>query len=153
MRTTVNIDDRLLAEASKVTGEKERTRLLHDGLRALIARENARAIIALGGSELGKLLMLDHALMHPHVLGEIALGNLGQRKSIIDRFLMLPVPNIASEGHVLSMIETGGFIATGIGYTDAHLLASTLITPGGRLWTRDKRLHAQAARLGIAYTD
>jgi predicted nucleic acid-binding protein len=104
-------------------------------------------------SELGKLLMLDHALMHPHVLGEIALGNLGQRKSIIDRFLMLPVPNIASEGHVLSMIETGGFIATGIGYTDAHLLASTLITPGGRLWTRDKRLHAQAERLGIAYTD
>jgi Arc/MetJ family transcription regulator len=51
MRTTVNIDDRLLAEASKVTGEKERTRLLHDGLRALIARENARAIIALGGSD------------------------------------------------------------------------------------------------------
>ncbi len=51
MRTTINIDDRLLAEASKATGEKERTRLVHDGLRALIARENARAIIALGGSD------------------------------------------------------------------------------------------------------
>lgn len=51
MRTTVNLDDRLLEEASEVTGVKERTQLIHDGLRALIARENARAIIALRGSE------------------------------------------------------------------------------------------------------
>lgn len=51
MRTTVNIDDRLLAEASRATGETERAKLLHDGLRALIARENARAIIALRGTE------------------------------------------------------------------------------------------------------
>jgi len=51
MRTTMNIDDRLLEEASKATGVKEKSKLLHDGLRALIARENARAIIALGGSD------------------------------------------------------------------------------------------------------
>lgn len=51
MRTTVTLDDRLVAEASKATGVKERSKLLHDGLRALIARENARAIIALGGSD------------------------------------------------------------------------------------------------------
>ena len=51
MRTTINIDDRLLEEATAATGETERTRLVHDGLRALIARENARAIIALRGSE------------------------------------------------------------------------------------------------------
>ena len=51
MRTTINLDDRLLDEAIEATGETERTRLLHDGLRALIARENARAIIALRGTE------------------------------------------------------------------------------------------------------
>lgn len=51
MRTTVTLDDRLLEEASKATGIMERSKLLHDGLRALIARENARAIIALGGSD------------------------------------------------------------------------------------------------------
>ena len=51
MRTTVTIDDRLLEEASIATGVKERSKLLHEGLRALIARENARAIIALGGSD------------------------------------------------------------------------------------------------------
>lgn len=53
MRTTVNLDDHLLEEASRVTGVKERTKLLHDGLRALIARENARAIVALAGSDPG----------------------------------------------------------------------------------------------------
>ena len=51
MRTTINLDDRLIEEAIEATGETERTRLLHDGLRALIARENARAIIALRGTE------------------------------------------------------------------------------------------------------
>ena len=51
MRTTITLDDRLLAEASDATGVKERTVLLHDGLRALIERENARALIALRGSE------------------------------------------------------------------------------------------------------
>ena len=51
MRTTITLDDQLLEEASTATGEKERNRLIHDGLRALIARENARAIIALGGSD------------------------------------------------------------------------------------------------------
>lgn len=51
MRTTVTLDDRLLEDASTATGIKERSKLLHDGLRALIARENARAIMALGGSD------------------------------------------------------------------------------------------------------
>lgn len=51
MRTTINLDDQLIEEAVKATGVSERTKLVHDGLRALIARENARAIIALGGSD------------------------------------------------------------------------------------------------------
>jgi Arc/MetJ family transcription regulator len=51
MRTTVTLDDYLVKEAMAATGETERAKLLHDGLRALIARENARAIIALGGSD------------------------------------------------------------------------------------------------------
>lgn len=51
MRTTITLDDHLLDEAIEATGVKERSQLIHDGLRALIARENARAIIALGGSD------------------------------------------------------------------------------------------------------
>lgn len=51
MRTTINLDDRLLAEAQRITGMKERTALIHEGLRALIERESARRLARLGGSE------------------------------------------------------------------------------------------------------
>ena len=51
MRTTLNIDDALVNEARRLTGIDERTALIHEGLRALIARESARRLAALGGSE------------------------------------------------------------------------------------------------------
>ena len=51
MRTTFNLDDELLAEAQRITGMKERTALIHEGLRALIQRESARRLASLGGSE------------------------------------------------------------------------------------------------------
>jgi Arc/MetJ family transcription regulator len=51
MRTTVTLDDRLMAEASEAAGVTERSALLREGLYALIERENARAILALRGTE------------------------------------------------------------------------------------------------------
>ena len=51
VRTTLNLDDALLAEAGRLTGLTERTALIHEGLRALIARESARRLARLGGTE------------------------------------------------------------------------------------------------------
>ena len=51
MRTTVNLDDDLLNEAHRLTGVKERTALLNEGLRVLVERESARRLAKLGGSE------------------------------------------------------------------------------------------------------
>ncbi len=51
MRTTVNLDNDLLEEARKVSGLEERTALIHEGLRALIARESARRLARLGGTQ------------------------------------------------------------------------------------------------------
>jgi Arc/MetJ family transcription regulator len=51
MRTTINLDEALLAEAQRLTGSKGRTEVLHEGLRALIERESARRLARLGGSE------------------------------------------------------------------------------------------------------
>lgn len=51
MRTTLNIDDELLAEAGRLTGIEEKTALVRAGLEALIAREAARRLAVLGGSD------------------------------------------------------------------------------------------------------
>lgn len=51
MRTTLNIDDKLIEKASELTGIKEKTTLAKLGLEALIARESARRLAELGGSE------------------------------------------------------------------------------------------------------
>lgn len=51
MRTTLNIEDDLLAKAQRVSGLKERTALVHEGLKALIERESAKRLARLGGTE------------------------------------------------------------------------------------------------------
>jgi Arc/MetJ family transcription regulator len=51
MRTTINLDETLLAAAKKISGVTERTALIHEGLKALIERESARRLARLGGSE------------------------------------------------------------------------------------------------------
>ena len=51
MRTRINIDDELLAEAERLTGIDKRATLVREGLRALIERESARRLVQLGGSE------------------------------------------------------------------------------------------------------
>ena len=51
MRTTLNLDKALLEKAHRLTGIAERTALIHEGIRALIARESARRLAKLGGTE------------------------------------------------------------------------------------------------------
>lgn len=51
MRTTINLDEQLLREAQRLSGLKGKTAVVHAGLRALIARESARRLAALGGSQ------------------------------------------------------------------------------------------------------
>lgn len=50
MRTTLNLDDTLIRDAMRVTGLREKTAVVHEGLKALIARDAARRLIALGGT-------------------------------------------------------------------------------------------------------
>ncbi len=51
MSTTINVDEALLAEAQRLTGERERTAVIRDGLKGLIERESARRLARLGGSD------------------------------------------------------------------------------------------------------
>lgn len=89
-------------------------------------------------------------LCHPFVIGEIALGNVKARKQTLELLRQLPQAPVAHSNELLYLIEQHKLHGRGIGWTDAHLLASTLLAGDARLWTRDKRLHACAAELGIA---
>jgi len=53
MRTTLVLDPGLVAQAQALSGIAEKTAVLHEGLRALIARESAKRLAALGGSDRG----------------------------------------------------------------------------------------------------
>lgn len=96
------------------------------------------------------LLAADEMLIHPFVIGELALGSVRNRRAVIAGLEELPSAEMADHDEVLKMIERHDLHGSGIGYVDAHLLAATLLTPGARLWTRDRRLRAAAERLAIA---
>jgi hypothetical protein len=86
---------------------------------------------------------------HPFVLGELALGRIRRRAEILSLLDAIPQVPAASHDEVLALIEARGLAGSGIGWVDAHLLASTLLART-TLWTLDRQLAAVAARLGIA---
>jgi predicted nucleic acid-binding protein len=100
--------------------------------------------------ELSGLLDRREVLSHPFVIGELALGHIRNRDQVVALLLRLPHATAARDNEVLTYIEANELAGTGIGYVDAHLLASVLLTPGSLLWTRDKRLHTIALGLSIA---
>jgi predicted nucleic acid-binding protein len=105
-----------------------------------------------GDRTLAALLQRAEVLCHPSVIGELALGQLSQRKEILTLLAGLPQATVATEAEVMAAIDVHRLHGRGIGYVDVQLLASTLLTPEVRLWTRDKRLEAVASDLGRATT-
>jgi predicted nucleic acid-binding protein len=88
--------------------------------------------------------------MHPFVIGELACGNLADRKRFLAEIGTLPRAPSAQDNEVLAFLEAHHLYGSGLSWTDAHLLASALIS-GDRLWTLDKPLGKAAQKLGIAF--
>jgi predicted nucleic acid-binding protein len=103
-----------------------------------------------GNEELAALLNGGEVLAHPFVIGELALGNLLPRDPFLSDLRDLPQAIVAEDEEVLRMINRQALFGRGIGYVDAHLLAAARLTNGSQLWTRDRRLQAVAAQLGLA---
>lgn len=103
-----------------------------------------------GDDTLVRLLENRQVLVHPFVIGELALGNIRQRAHLLAELQNLPQARAASDQEVLGFIELHELFGLGIGYVDAHLLAAVRLTAGASLWTRDKRLLAVASHLGTA---
>ncbi len=91
-------------------------------------------------------------IQHPMVIGELALGSLRDRVTFLELLANLPGILVATHGEVMHLVEERHLHGRGLSFVDAHLLASTLLTSGARLWTRDKRLLKTADALGIAYS-
>ena len=103
-----------------------------------------------GNSELVDLLDNGGVVSHPFVVEELACGNLRNRAMILSLLESLPMSIEAEHKEVLAFIERNRLMGKGLGYVDAHLITSAVLT-GVALWTLDKRLEQVAGTLHRTY--
>ncbi|HDH10771.1 MAG TPA: type II toxin-antitoxin system VapC family toxin [Nitrospirae bacterium] len=101
-------------------------------------------------SQLKQLLMNESVACHPFIIGELACGNIKNRKEIISLLYALPQTLVAGHDEILAFIENKKLMGIGIGLIDVHLLASALLS-NFPLWTTDKRLRTTASKFNILY--
>ncbi len=101
-------------------------------------------------AQLPDLLNADNVLIHPFIIGEVALGSFKQRDIVLDMLVNLPKAQVAADSEVLSFIERHKLFGRGIGYVDAHLRAATRLTAEAAIWTLDRKLRRVAVDLGVA---
>ena len=99
--------------------------------------------------QMTSFLLAGRIAMHPFVVAEIALGSLHNRSRRLQEMDLLLSVQVAQLEAVRHMIEAHALYSRGIGLTDAHLIASCLLSPGTRLWTRDKDLRKVATALDV----
>jgi len=103
-----------------------------------------------GSRHLEGLLLDAQVVCHPFIVGELACGNIKNRNEFLSLLQSLPMAPTVALDELLFFIERNQTIGMGIGFVDAHLLASAqlLRIP---LWTSDKRLRAAAIKLKTSY--
>jgi len=96
-----------------------------------------------GNDLFSEFLNQNRVATHPLVLGELSLGNISKRGTVLGLIRNLPVVKEATHEEVLMFIEENRMWSKGIGYFDAHILCASLIE-SIPLWTLDKRLEKVA---------
>jgi predicted nucleic acid-binding protein len=102
-------------------------------------------------SSLVALLERNDVLVHPMVIGELALGTISDRERFLGLLSALPGATEATHEEVLEFVAERRLHGKGLSLVDSYLLASTVLTASTRLWTRDRRLVTAAAALGLAW--
>jgi predicted nucleic acid-binding protein len=98
---------------------------------------------------LSDVLARDDAACHPMVIQELALGSLKNRGAVLASLGRLTMSPSLSHDELLLLAGTHALWGKGLSPVDAHLLGSVLLSPGTRLWTRDKSLKASATQIGV----
>ena len=88
-------------------------------------------------------------LLHPFVAGELTCGNLKNRAAVLSDLYALPLAIVASDAEVSRFIEDRRLWGKGLGWVDAHLLASSVLSQC-EFWTLDRRLAQAAKALGLS---
>lgn len=107
--------------------------------------------LRVASGSLAALLEMDEVAMHPFVFGELACGNLANRKKIIALLHALPPVNKVRDDELLLFLERHALVGPGVGLIDVHLLASCHLD-GCRLWTKDKRIRTIATEMDIEFS-
>jgi predicted nucleic acid-binding protein len=102
-----------------------------------------------GDKDMRELLNRGQIVIHPFVVAELALGSIRDRAKTLALLDLLPQARIAQLNELRLTIEARRLYSVGIGFTDAHLIASVLIDSPTLLWARDKKLRKVAENLGI----
>jgi predicted nucleic acid-binding protein len=102
-----------------------------------------------GNSALVAALENQEVVTHPFIIGELACGDLRDRRQVLTLLHRLPGATVATDNEALAVIDTRRLMGRGLGYVDVHLLASALLSPPLRLWTFDAALATAADRLGV----
>ena len=100
---------------------------------------------------LAEALEEGQVVSHPFVIGELACGNIRARKQMLQFLAELPATPVAENAEALSLIERRNLMGKGLAYVDVHLLAASAIGNDVQLWTSDRRLHAAAHAMKLAY--
>ncbi len=101
-------------------------------------------------SDFSNYLLDGKIFTHPFVVGELSLGSLRNRRLFINQLSELPQATEARDEEVMELIEWNHLFGKGIGFVDAHLLASARIS-NLKLWTNDKTLKHAATILDVAH--
>jgi len=101
-------------------------------------------------AEFDRLLSRDEVSGHHFVYGELLIGDKGGRKQLLANYEQMHQAPAVPHSDVIEFVRDRRLHGRGIGWIDAHLLASALV---GRLklWTTDPRLAVLASELGVAY--
>jgi predicted nucleic acid-binding protein len=100
--------------------------------------------------DLRRMLDSGSVLCHPFVIGELACGNLRNRRMILDLLDALPCALVAQHLEVLRLVEERRLFGQGLGWIDMHLIASALLQ-NFPLWTLDKALRLAGTKLGVSF--
>jgi predicted nucleic acid-binding protein len=101
-------------------------------------------------AELDRLLESDEAVGHDLVYGELLIGDVAARQELLKSYDLIQRVPAVDHSEVATFVRSRRLHGRGIGWIDAHLLASALVSDT-RLWTADEHLDRLAGELGIAY--